>query len=208
MTIENRRTQEKIQMREQILEAAKAIVIEEGFEGVSIRKIANKIQYSPSLIYHYFKNKEEIINQVMESGYRKIVGALFSSNLKSKTPRDQLMEMTKNYIDVALSMPEEFLAAQLSQSEDSLKHTSSLFRGAAEKKPALGMLYKTLEELYEEENINVSKDEIELTAQMIAVSTLGLIIKLIMEKEIDEGQKGRLTQHFIQHTVLNIAERR
>ncbi len=208
MTIENRRAQEKIQMRELILEAAKKIVIEEGFEGVSIRKIAKKIQYSPSLIYHYFENKEEILNQLMEIGYKKIVEALFSTNLKSKAPKDKLMEMTKKYIDIALSMPEEFLSAQLNQSEDSLKHTSSLFKGASKEKPALGLLYKTLEELYREENVIISEEEIELTAQMIAVSTLGLIVKLIIEKDIKKEQKQRLTHHFIHHTISNIAERR
>ena len=48
-------------MRAEIIKAAREIIGNEGVDKVSIRKIAAKIEYSPAIIYHYFGNKEEII---------------------------------------------------------------------------------------------------------------------------------------------------
>ena len=73
MSVENRRVREKEEMRELILTAASKIIADEGFEKLSIRKIASKIEYSPSVIYNYFTDKEEILNNVMHRGYKKIV---------------------------------------------------------------------------------------------------------------------------------------
>ena len=58
MTIEKRRKREIEEMRELILKAASEIMSSDGFDKLSIRKIARKIEYSPSIIYHYFDNKE------------------------------------------------------------------------------------------------------------------------------------------------------
>ena len=66
MTIEKRREREVEEMKELILSAASDIIASQGFDKLSIRKIAKKIEYSPSIIYHYFDDKEEILNVVMQ----------------------------------------------------------------------------------------------------------------------------------------------
>lgn len=202
MTIKERREREKEEMRELILSAANDIITAEGFDKLSIRKIAKKIEYSPSIIYHYFNNKEEILNNVMQRGYKKIVTAVSLTKVKGDSPEERLVEMTKNYIKAALDMPEEFIAAQLNQSEIALKHTSSLFKGASKEKPALAALYNCLKEIYKDKKIDANT--IELTAQMIAVSTLGLIIKLIIEKDIGDKQRQKLIGYFSEEIVLRI----
>lgn len=73
MVKENRREREIEEMKELILSSASAIVASEGFEKLSIRKIAKSIEYSPAIIYHYFKDKEEIINILMQRGYKVTV---------------------------------------------------------------------------------------------------------------------------------------
>lgn len=202
MTIKGRREREKEEMRELILSAANDIIASEGLDKVSIRKIARKIEYSPSIIYHYFNDKEEILNNVMQRGYKKIVTAVSSSKVEGDSPQERLVEMTKNYIEAALNMPEEFMAAKLNQSEIALKHTSSLFKGASKEKPALAALYNCLKEIYKDKEID--ENTVELTAQMIAISTLGLIINLIIEKNIDNKQRQRLIQYFTEEVVLRI----
>ena len=56
MGIKERRAREKEQLRRQILSAARELFVNEGYENVSMRKIANKIEYSPTTIYLYFKD--------------------------------------------------------------------------------------------------------------------------------------------------------
>lgn len=55
------------QVRQAILDTALKIGIEEGFEGVSIRKIIKKMNYSTGVVYHHFKDKEEIISAIEKS---------------------------------------------------------------------------------------------------------------------------------------------
>ena len=205
MTIEKRREREVEEMKELILSAASDIIASEGFDKLSIRKIAKKIEYSPSIIYHYFDDKEEILNVVMQRGYKKIVSAVSSMKIESSTPEEKLIKMTQNYIKVALSMPEEFMVAQLYQSNVALKHTSSLFEGASKEKPALSALYQCLKEIYKDKDKDVDENTIELTAQMIVVSTLGLIFKIIIEKDIGDKQRDNLISFYSNEIVLRIA---
>jgi AcrR family transcriptional regulator len=195
-----RREREIEAMRELIISAAKEIIAKEGFDNLSIRKIANKIEYSPAIIYHYFKDKDEIMNFVMRNGYMQIISAVTKSADEDLKPADRLKRMTRDYIEAALKMPDEFLAAQLNQSPHALKHTSSLYKGASREKPALSALCKCLKEIY----IKLDDDQIELKSQMIVVSALGLIVKLIIEKELDEEQRQKLIETFIEDVVSKI----
>ena len=195
-----RREKEIEAMKELIINVAKDIIAKEGYDNLSIRKIAGKIEYSPSIIYHYFKDKEEIVNAVMRNGYMKIVNAVSLGVSENLTPMEKLKRMTRNYIEEALKMPDEFLAAQLNQSPQALMHTSYLYIGASKEKPALMVLFKCLKDIYKDDE----DEQIELKAQVIAVSTMGLIMKLIIEKNIEEEQRQKLIDYFIEKVILKI----
>ena len=195
-----RREREIEAMRELIISAAREIVAKEGFENLSIRKIAAEIEYSPSIIYHYFKDKDEIMNSVMRTGYMKIVSAVSKSDCEDLAPTEKLKRMTRDYIEEALKMPDEFLAAQINQSHQALKHTSYLYKGASKEKPALSALCKCLKSLYS----SIDEDKVELKAQIIAASAMGMILKLIIEKNIEDEQRQLLINCFIEDVVLKI----
>jgi AcrR family transcriptional regulator len=90
MNIQARRERNANKMRMDILNAAKEIAKVEGFEKISIRKIAEKIEYTPSIVYHYFSNKDEIIGYLMQSGYKKLIDGLSSVQRTPNTPEDTL----------------------------------------------------------------------------------------------------------------------
>lgn len=60
MGVIERKEREKADMRKQILDAARTLFLEQGYEKTSIRNIAEAIEYSPGTIYLYFKDKNEI----------------------------------------------------------------------------------------------------------------------------------------------------
>jgi AcrR family transcriptional regulator len=198
MGIKERKEREREQQKELILNAASEIVAEQGIEKLSIRRLADKIEYSPAIIYHYFKDKDDIVSHLMKTGYQKIIYALSSVKVLSDKPEDKLKELTRNYIYTALKMPEEFKNIQLDNSPAILEFTSSMFKGVSKKKPALAILAECLKDIYKEKNLDDSM--IELTSQVIAASTLGLTIKLIIEN-VDEMQRNILIEHFIKCTV-------
>lgn len=198
-----RRDRDKEKMKQLILVAASDIIAEDGLDKLSIRKIAAKIEYSPSIVYHYFKDKEEILNSVMQRGYRKILHAVSSVELNSISGEDRLKEMSRSYINAALAMPDEFMSVQLNSSKRALDYTSSLFKGAAKEKPALAALYSCLMEI--NKGSDIDEPVMEMTAQMIAAATFGLILKLITEKNIDEKQRQNLIDFFCDITVIKMA---
>ncbi|TCL57694.1 TetR family transcriptional regulator [Kineothrix alysoides] len=72
MGIKERRDIEKAEMKKKIKDAAIELIEQEGYEKLSIRKIAAKIEYSPTTIYLYYKDKAEIITDMSSDLYHKI----------------------------------------------------------------------------------------------------------------------------------------
>lgn len=202
MSIKERKERERDERRELILNAANEIIKSEGIDHLSIRKIAGKIDYSPTIIYHYFKDKDDIISHLMNIGHMKIATALSSKPIRSDLPDIRLKELTRKYIDTALEMPDEYKSIQLSISPAVLEYTSLLSEGACMKNPSLRLLFQCLKDILKDKNI--SDSSIELTAQIFISAAIGLILKLIVEKDIDRGQREKLIEHFIKCSVDGI----
>lgn len=73
MTVANRKQREKEEMRSLILDAARKIFLEKGYDQASIRNIAEQIEYSPGTIYLYFKEKDEIFHALHEEGFSRLL---------------------------------------------------------------------------------------------------------------------------------------
>src|SRR5918994_7594478 len=69
MGTKERQQRERDQTREAILTAARDLFVTEGYRHVSMRKIAERIEYSPAAIYSYFGSKDEIFFTLAEEGY-------------------------------------------------------------------------------------------------------------------------------------------
>lgn len=107
MGIAERREKEKLEIRKLILEASMKLFIEEGFENVSIRRIADLIEYSPTTVYLYFKDKDEIIFNLHDIGFDKLV-ALNQNLIGIDNPLMRLHKMGENYLNFAMKNPEYY----------------------------------------------------------------------------------------------------
>src|SRR5947199_1987728 len=70
MGIKERQERDRESVHRAILDAARDLFVAEGFHNVSIRKIAEKIEYSPAAIYGYFPSKDDIFYALAEEGFR------------------------------------------------------------------------------------------------------------------------------------------
>ena len=105
MGIKQRNDREREEMKDLILDAAKRISIEEGFSKVSIRKIAEEIEYSPGTIYLYFKNRDEILFELHNLAFQKF----YKEQLKIShinEPFEKLKEHGRVYIKFGLDNPD------------------------------------------------------------------------------------------------------
>jgi len=107
MGITERKEKQKQEIRKMILEASMKLFVEEGFANVSIRKIADLIEYSPTTVYLYFKDKDQIFYDLHNVGFQKL--AEKNSNLADiRNPLLRLHKMGENYIHFGMENPEYY----------------------------------------------------------------------------------------------------
>lgn len=107
MGIKERKLQEKSEMRELIQKTAMNLFLEKGFENITIRHIAEKIEYSPATIYLYFKNKDEILYILRREGFEELYRRQKDS-LKLKDPLKRLFKHGEAYVSFALENPQYY----------------------------------------------------------------------------------------------------
>ncbi len=109
MKIKTKKEQHKDDLRQLIIEAAKKLFSEEGYQATSIRKIAKVIGYSPTTIYLYFKDKNDILYALHQAGFMMLRDR-FLPLAVVEDPFERLKALGKNYIDFALQNPEYYAA--------------------------------------------------------------------------------------------------
>ncbi len=107
MNVKERRDRGHEEMRQAILAAARELFLEEGYENASIRKIAERIGYSPAAIYRYFGSKEDIFFAVAETGFRLFMRAMKGVR-RADDPVESLRRRFWRYYAFSTSQPEYF----------------------------------------------------------------------------------------------------
>jgi len=105
MGISERKEREKEDLKLRILHAARDLFIEKGIEATSIRNIAERIEYSPTTIYLYYKDKDDLCHALHTEGFgmlRDKMQVLWSV----EDPMERLKAMGRIYIQFAEENPE------------------------------------------------------------------------------------------------------
>lgn len=108
MGIAERRLRQKDEVRNSILETAWQIVREEGWQSLSIRKIADAIEYSVPVIYDHFENKDFILLEFGKQGFALLIKKLQAAKKKSSDPRQQLKDISEAYWNFAFRNKEYY----------------------------------------------------------------------------------------------------
>ena len=108
MDIAKPRMRRNARIRQAIIKSAVEIIHHEGVAALSIRRIADAIDYSPASIYEYYPNKDAILAEVCEEGYTKLAAALCEYSSESD-PRVAVRECGVQYVRFALANPDYFL---------------------------------------------------------------------------------------------------
>jgi AcrR family transcriptional regulator len=116
--VKERHEREREAVARAILDAARDLFIAEGYQNVSIRKIAEKIEYSPAAIYSYFPSKDDIFLALAEEGFR----ILFASDEgeSAADPIDQIRAGFWRLYEFSKNHPEYFALMFLDRSVPSI----------------------------------------------------------------------------------------
>jgi AcrR family transcriptional regulator len=102
-----RRTRERAETRERILKAAREMFVERGYEATTMRAIADRIEYTPTAIYHHFRNKEALLSELCALDFRAL-GAAFHRIGRIEDPEERLRRAGRAYVEFGLEHPMQY----------------------------------------------------------------------------------------------------
>ena len=107
MTSADRRARQKAQLQEHILDAARELFAHQGFEAVTLRKIAAAIEYAPAAIYGHFKDKEELVRALCLRDCDQL-SAQFAKLASVADPLERIAAAGRTFVSFAAENPNHF----------------------------------------------------------------------------------------------------
>ncbi len=179
MGIAERRAREKEELRGKILEAAGELFVTEGLANVSLRKIADRIEYSPATIYLYFRDKSDLVASLCQEVFGPLKAELEKIEAETTDPLPGLRRGLRFYIEFGLSHPHHYLLTFCTprQQAEAFEHTSEMMDANRTGLETFDCLRRAL--LRCRENGDISFDDVESVAQCVWMAIHGITSMLI-----------------------------
>ena len=110
MGVKERKARQKRFLRQEILDAASELFAKDGYENVSMRRVADKIEYSPTTIYLYFRDKAELLEQVCQETFARLSQVMVRILEQPGDPVERLKRGLVAYIKFGLENPHHYRA--------------------------------------------------------------------------------------------------
>jgi len=200
--IVERKERHKAELRERILDAARAIVLEHGFDGLSMRKIADAIEYSPATIYLHFAGRDELAMQLCRDGFNELI-AFMAPVLKHKDPYERIFAMGRLYVEFGLTHPETYRMLFMEDPKFSSELVGS-HKAHDKSDPgwqAFGLLRDTVAQLME--SGKMAKRNPDAVAEAIWASLHGIVsLRLVCQESMFQTDVRELTD-LMEHIMVH-----
>ena len=203
MGVQERRAREKKELRQEILDAARDLFVREGFENVSMRKIAEKIEYSPTTIYLYFKDKADLLDCICEETFSRLVRKQTAIDQAVADPIERLKKGLRAYIEFGLKYPNHYKVA-LMMTED-FEERMQCERSREMGKKAYIHLRNELGSLAEMNLIHVA--DVDAAAQVLWATIHGLTSLLIAHPRFPFTDRNVLIDTLIENALSGLQVR-
>jgi len=190
MGIAERKEREREEVKDLILNAAREIFVEEGYENTSMRKIASKIEYSPGIIYLHFRDKNELLLALHHKAFECKMEALFHSVKDIPDPMERLIATGRAYLEYGINNRQDYeLMFVLSCTMEALAVKQEFWKDGA---MAIGMLKSNIKECVDaghfRKDLNLDAASLMLWAQVHGLVTLYTKERLNIYAEADQKQ--------------------
>lgn len=108
----------RLKVRESILAAAERVFAKEGEAGLSIRRLAKKIDYSPAAIYKYFASKDDLVEELKDAFFERLLVQVHRIADKSTPFPERMADCLATYVQEGLSSPHHYAAAFIGTAVD------------------------------------------------------------------------------------------
>jgi AcrR family transcriptional regulator len=199
MGIKERQERDREAVRRAILDAARELFIAEGYHSVSIRKIAERIEYSPAAIYSYFPGKDDIFFALAEEGFRLLGGPrapAHQAQLEALAPLDRIRTIFWHFYEFSREHPQYFALMFVDRSVPRISREYERFAFAREMKASVvAEVQRCVESGALPPTVDPAAAMRTISAGLIGVATLRLSDRLAPGEDADK----------IAENVLNVA---
>jgi len=198
MGTSERRTRHRASLRREILDAASRLFVEEGYQRVTMRRIAERIEYSPTTIYLHFKDKNELLSAVCEETFSQLAARLERLQRTSGTPLGYLREGLRTYVDFGLAHPNQYIVTLMSPSQG---------LGGAPFEHSIGSrAFDTLRQGVRAcvENGDIQTPDADMTAQALWAAVHGVTSLLISTRGFPFAPQPVLIDHVIDTALAGL----
>jgi AcrR family transcriptional regulator len=122
MGLKERQERDREKLRARILDAARELFVAEGYRNVSIRKIAEKVEYSPAALYSYFPSKDDMFFALAEEGFRKLFEFTNDPSVMTGDPLNAVRQGFLRYYQFSRAHPEYFDLMFVDRSVPKISH--------------------------------------------------------------------------------------
>jgi AcrR family transcriptional regulator len=105
MTVRERRERERADRRHVIVTAARQVAEAEGWDAVTTRRLADRIEYSQPVLYSHFENKDAIVAAVAVEGFGELALSLHNAREGAGSPKAAFREVARTYVEFAIANP-------------------------------------------------------------------------------------------------------
>lgn len=182
MGTKERREREREEMREAIVDAAREMFATEGYEAVTMRRIAEKIEYSATAIYFHFKDKQAVIRAICDTDFLALAQQ-FQRIARQPDPIERLRKSGQAYIELGLKHPNHYRLMFMTSGERVEPEESELQQGNPEE-DAYAFLVSIITEGMEKKRFKPDLKDPHLVAQIVWSGVHGIVtLEIALNKD-------------------------
>ncbi len=183
MGVKERQAQHRDELREKILDAARELLVRDGVEQVSMRKIAKKINYTATTLFHHFPNKDALLLAVSEADFLALRRS-FEKIATIADPLERLRSMGTAYVSFALEHPSHYRLMFMTPQLHHLNLESERLRKGNPEQDAYAFLRATAVAVIEAGLFRDEHQDADLVAQIMWSGVHGVVaLHLILSND-------------------------
>lgn len=175
MATADRRAREKEVLRQKILDTARELFVNHGYEGVTLRKIAESIEYASGTIYSYFKDKEELIRALCLADWEAFEQS-FPRDEQPDDPLAAIRGLGAAYIGFALAHPNQYRLMFMTPKPAELQEldAETLAKRGDPTRDGYALLKRTVQAAIDAKQLRDELNDAELVAQTLWAGVHGM----------------------------------
>ncbi len=186
-------------LRRAILDTARAVVLEQGYQALSMRRIARTIGYSATSIYLHFEGKDALLHALIEEGMQRLGRVLKRAAASDGTPVMRLQRVCEAYVRFGLRNPEYYEIMFMLHPEHMKRFPPEKYRRARRNLEIIGNAIRDASS-----NASASADELLMRASAVWASLHGAV-SLIIARRIDAKiTRKELVERVVKNTVRGL----